>query len=134
MRKVVSAGIFMLAGALLHVACENSKGAKAANGQKPEDLAETLAKVDDVTITVGEFQEHPEGAVAADDVARARRRAAGRVVRRAQERDPRVIAQGHRPGDVGADEVSLDQVPADTGEDDARAVRPGHLDPGPDQV
>jgi peptidyl-prolyl cis-trans isomerase C len=47
---------WMAAGAVLYAACENVKGAKAS-GQKPEDLAEVLAKVDDVTITVGEFQE-----------------------------------------------------------------------------
>lgn len=52
---VLFAGGLMAAGALLHAACEQSKGARAA--QRPEDLAEVLAKVDDVTITVGEFQE-----------------------------------------------------------------------------
>ena len=46
----------MAAGAVMHAACEDVKGAKASS-QKPEDLAEVLAKVDDVTITVGEFQE-----------------------------------------------------------------------------
>lgn len=46
---------FTALGALLHAACERSQGARAS--QKPEDLAEVLAKVDDVTITVGEFQE-----------------------------------------------------------------------------
>jgi peptidyl-prolyl cis-trans isomerase C len=40
----------------MHAACEDVRGAKASS-QKPEDLAEVLAKVDDVTITVGEFQE-----------------------------------------------------------------------------
>ena len=53
---VVVSGAFMLAGAVMHAACEDVKGAKASS-QKPEDLAEVLAKVDDVTITVGEFQE-----------------------------------------------------------------------------
>jgi peptidyl-prolyl cis-trans isomerase C len=53
---VVVSGAFMAAGAVMHAACEDVKGAKASS-QKPEDLAEVLAKVDDVTITVGEFQE-----------------------------------------------------------------------------
>ena len=53
---VVVSGAFMLAGAVMHAACEDVKGAKASQ-QKPEDLAEVLAKVDDVTITVGEFQD-----------------------------------------------------------------------------
>jgi peptidyl-prolyl cis-trans isomerase C len=42
-------------GALLHAACEGGKGAKAA--QNKEDLEQTLAKIDDVVITVGEFQD-----------------------------------------------------------------------------
>ena len=53
---VLGSGALMLMGALMHAACEDSKGAHAST-QKPEDLAEVLAKVDDVTITVGEFQE-----------------------------------------------------------------------------
>jgi peptidyl-prolyl cis-trans isomerase C len=53
---VLGSGALMLMGALMHAACEDSKGAHASS-QKPEDLAEVLAKVDDVTITVGEFQE-----------------------------------------------------------------------------
>ncbi len=53
---VFVSGAFMAAGAVMHAACEDVKGAKASS-QKPEDLAEVLAKVDDVTITVGEFQE-----------------------------------------------------------------------------
>src|SRR6516165_9134125 len=52
---VLMTGGFMLAGAVMHAACQDVKGAHAS--QKPEDLAEVLAKVDDVTITVGEFQE-----------------------------------------------------------------------------
>ena len=56
MTFVVVSGAFMAAGAVMHAACEDVKGAKASS-QKPEDLAEVLAKVDDVTITVGEFQE-----------------------------------------------------------------------------
>ena len=53
---IVVSGAFMAAGAVMHAACEDVKGAKASS-QKPEDLAEVLAKVDDVTITVGEFQD-----------------------------------------------------------------------------
>ena len=53
---VVVSGAFMAAGAVMHAACEDVKGAKASS-QKPEDLAEVLAKIDDVIITVGEFQE-----------------------------------------------------------------------------
>jgi peptidyl-prolyl cis-trans isomerase C len=53
---VVVSGAFMATGAVMHAACEDVKGAKAST-QKPEDLAEVLAKIDDVTITVGEFQE-----------------------------------------------------------------------------
>jgi peptidyl-prolyl cis-trans isomerase C len=53
---VLSSGTMMIAGALLHAACQDVKGARASS-QKPEELAEVLAKVDDVTITVGEFQE-----------------------------------------------------------------------------
>ena len=53
---IIVSGAFMAAGAVMHAACEDVKGAKASS-QKPEDLAEVLAKVDDVTITVGEFQE-----------------------------------------------------------------------------
>ena len=49
--------ISLSAGALLHSACEN-KSAKAGSDKpaKPGD-GETLAKVDDVVITLGEFQE-----------------------------------------------------------------------------
>ena len=53
---VLVSGGLMAMGALLHAACQDVKGARASS-QKPEDLAEVLAKVDDVTITVGEFQE-----------------------------------------------------------------------------
>jgi peptidyl-prolyl cis-trans isomerase C len=45
----------MGAGALMHAACKDVKSSHAA--QKPEDLQETLAKIDDVVITVGEFQD-----------------------------------------------------------------------------
>src|SRR5204863_2813647 len=41
-------------GALLHAACH---GNTSHASQKPEELAETLAKIDDVVITVGEFQD-----------------------------------------------------------------------------
>jgi peptidyl-prolyl cis-trans isomerase C len=47
-------GALVAAGALLHAACEDVKASHAS--QKPEDLADTLAKIDDVVITVGEFQ------------------------------------------------------------------------------
>jgi peptidyl-prolyl cis-trans isomerase C len=53
---VLMTGSMMLAGAVMHAACEDVKGAHASS-QKPEDLKEVLAKVDDVTITVGEFQD-----------------------------------------------------------------------------
>jgi peptidyl-prolyl cis-trans isomerase C len=39
----------------LHAACQNPKS--HASQQKPEDLAEVLARIDDVVITVGEFQD-----------------------------------------------------------------------------
>jgi peptidyl-prolyl cis-trans isomerase C len=55
-RLVLMSGSLMAVGALMHAACEDGKGGAHAS-QKPEELAETLAKVDDVTITVGEFQE-----------------------------------------------------------------------------
>jgi peptidyl-prolyl cis-trans isomerase C len=48
-------GATLLTGAVMHAACENVKGAHAS--QRPEDLQQTLAKIDDVTITVGELQE-----------------------------------------------------------------------------
>jgi peptidyl-prolyl cis-trans isomerase C len=43
-------GCTLVAGALIHSACENVKGAKA-----DKQTGEVLAKVDDVVITVGEF-------------------------------------------------------------------------------
>jgi peptidyl-prolyl cis-trans isomerase C len=47
--------LLLLASALvLSAACEDKKGARAS--QKPEDLQDTLAKIDDTVITVGEFQ------------------------------------------------------------------------------
>ncbi len=51
---VLFSGTLMGIGALMHAACEDVKSAKAS--QKPEDLAEVLAKIDDVVITVGDFQ------------------------------------------------------------------------------
>jgi peptidyl-prolyl cis-trans isomerase C len=39
----------------LHAACENVKSHAAS--QKPEEMQETLAKIDDVVISVGEFQD-----------------------------------------------------------------------------
>jgi peptidyl-prolyl cis-trans isomerase C len=44
----------MCAGAFMHAACQNVTA--RASSQKPEDLAETLAKIDEVVITVGDFQ------------------------------------------------------------------------------
>ena len=52
---VLFTGTTLAAGALMHAACEDVKGAKAS--QKPEDLQETLAKIDDTVITVGDFQD-----------------------------------------------------------------------------
>src|SRR5258706_5124782 len=51
---VAFSGAMVAAGALLHAACEDPKSHAA---QKPEDLTETLAKIDDVGITVGDFQD-----------------------------------------------------------------------------
>jgi parvulin-like peptidyl-prolyl isomerase len=51
---VLFSGSLMAAGAVLHAACEDVKASHAQ--QKPEDLAEQLAKIDDVVITLGEFQ------------------------------------------------------------------------------
>src|SRR5262245_33958933 len=51
---VLFSGALMAAGALIHAACEDIHASHAS--QKPEDLAETLARIDDVVITVGEFQ------------------------------------------------------------------------------
>lgn len=53
---VVFSGTLIASGAVLHAACEDVSGAKASS-QKPEDLQEVLAKIDDVTISVGEFQD-----------------------------------------------------------------------------
>jgi peptidyl-prolyl cis-trans isomerase C len=55
-RLVLFSGSLMAVGAVMHAACEDGKGGAHAS-QKPEELAEALAKVDDVVITVGEFQE-----------------------------------------------------------------------------
>jgi peptidyl-prolyl cis-trans isomerase C len=52
---LVFSGALLGVGALLHAACDDVKKSHAA--QKPEDLSESLAKVDDVVITVGEFQD-----------------------------------------------------------------------------
>src|SRR5688572_13775004 len=52
---VIFSGALMAAGALMHAACQNVKSHAAS--QKPEDLQEVLAKIDDVVITVGDFQE-----------------------------------------------------------------------------
>jgi peptidyl-prolyl cis-trans isomerase C len=52
---VFFSGSLMAAGAVMHAACENVKASHAS--QKPEDLQAVLAKVDDVTITVGDFQD-----------------------------------------------------------------------------
>lgn len=51
---VLFSGTLVATGAVMHAACENVKGAKA---QKSEADGEILAKIDDVTITVGEFQD-----------------------------------------------------------------------------
>ncbi|HEY7957666.1 MAG TPA: peptidyl-prolyl cis-trans isomerase [Polyangia bacterium] len=51
---VAFSGVLLLSGAAMHAACEDPR---ASASQKPEDLAEVLAKVDDVTITVGDFQD-----------------------------------------------------------------------------
>ncbi|HEX2572853.1 MAG TPA: peptidyl-prolyl cis-trans isomerase [Polyangia bacterium] len=44
-------------GAVLHAACEKVTGTGRAATQRPEDLKEALARIDDVVITVGEFQD-----------------------------------------------------------------------------
>src|SRR5438046_2458888 len=51
---VVFSGALVAAGAILHAACQ---GQKSHASQKAEELQETLAKIDDVVITVGEFQD-----------------------------------------------------------------------------
>jgi PPIC-type PPIASE domain len=51
---VLFSGALIAAGAVIHAACEDVKASHAS--QKPEDLSEVLAKIDGVTITVGEFQ------------------------------------------------------------------------------
>jgi peptidyl-prolyl cis-trans isomerase C len=50
-----SGAMWLLATLLALGACEQGHGARAS--QKPEDLQDALAKIDDVIITVGEFQE-----------------------------------------------------------------------------
>ena len=48
----------VIVGALLHSACENATPkSQAAPRQDPGELGQVLAKIDDVTITVGEFQD-----------------------------------------------------------------------------
>ena len=42
-------------GAILHAACEDVRASHAT--QKPEDLTDVIAKIDNVTITVGQFQQ-----------------------------------------------------------------------------
>jgi peptidyl-prolyl cis-trans isomerase C len=54
-RFVAFSATLMALGAFLHAACKDVKSSHAA--QKPEDLQETLAKIDDVVITVGDFQD-----------------------------------------------------------------------------
>jgi peptidyl-prolyl cis-trans isomerase C len=44
-------------GAVLHAACEKVTSKGQAATQRPEDLKEALARIDDVVITVGEFQD-----------------------------------------------------------------------------
>jgi peptidyl-prolyl cis-trans isomerase C len=53
---VLFSGAMLATGAVFHAACQDVKKSHAAS-QKPEDLQETLAKIDDVVITVGEFQD-----------------------------------------------------------------------------
>ena len=50
-------GGLMAFGAMLHAACQNKISSSYAASQKPEDLQQTLAKVDDVVVTVGDFQD-----------------------------------------------------------------------------
>jgi peptidyl-prolyl cis-trans isomerase C len=52
---LLASSLLLGAGALMHAACEDVKA--RASSQKPEELAEMLAKIDDVVITVGDFQE-----------------------------------------------------------------------------
>jgi len=51
---IAFSGAMIATGALLHAACQ---GHNSHASQKPEELGETLAKIDDVVITVGEFQD-----------------------------------------------------------------------------
>jgi peptidyl-prolyl cis-trans isomerase C len=51
---VLFSGVMLAAGATMHAACQDVKSHAA---QKPEELAEALAKIDDVVITVGDFQD-----------------------------------------------------------------------------
>lgn len=57
-RTVGRSIVLLSAGALLHAACEQATPkSQAAGNQKPEELGEVLAKIDDVTISVGDFQD-----------------------------------------------------------------------------
>jgi peptidyl-prolyl cis-trans isomerase C len=57
-RVLATSAALMAAGAIIHAACSNvTAKSSAAPNQKPEELKEVLAKVDDVTITVGDFQD-----------------------------------------------------------------------------
>jgi peptidyl-prolyl cis-trans isomerase C len=53
---VLFSGSLLATGAVMHAACEGGKGGAHAS-QKPEDMQEVLAKIDDTVITVGEFQD-----------------------------------------------------------------------------
>jgi peptidyl-prolyl cis-trans isomerase C len=55
-RFVLFTGSLLATGAVMHAACEGGKGGAHAS-QKPEDLTDVLAKIDDTVITVGEFQD-----------------------------------------------------------------------------
>jgi peptidyl-prolyl cis-trans isomerase C len=52
---VIFTFVTLCVGAFLHAACKNGKS--HASKQSAGDLEETLAKIDDVTITVGDFQD-----------------------------------------------------------------------------
>ena len=52
---VLFSGAMLCAGAVMHAACHDTKSARAS--QKPEDLQEVLARIDDTVITVGDFQD-----------------------------------------------------------------------------
>jgi parvulin-like peptidyl-prolyl isomerase len=56
MKVVAVSAVLMGLGAGLHAACEKVTP-KSQAAQKPEELSEALAKIDDMTITVGDFQD-----------------------------------------------------------------------------